>query len=101
MTTTTATAELEILDDDALGTVAGLLAAHRLGTRSMRVLKITCTRPAAVADLAITGDETAVWHYHACDGTPPDPARITAIAATLLHAANPLGPPKRPRPQLG
>ena len=89
MTITTTTAGPGALDDTAaLDIMADMLAAHHLGTRTMRVLKITGTR-SAVADLVITSDGTAVWHYHACDGTPPDPARTTAITATLLHVTTP------------
>ena len=100
--TATTTAGPETHDETAaLDTAADMLAARRLGTRTMRVLKITGRHAAATADLAIAPDGTVAWYYHACDGTPPDATRVTAIAATLLHATDPPDPPERPRPDWG
>ena len=83
--TTTTAADPETVDDTAaLETVAGQLSIRRLDTRIERVLKITGIGSAA--DLAISPDGSATWRYHACHGTAPDPARTTAITATLLHA---------------
>ena len=100
--TATTTAGPETHDETAaLDTVADMLAARRLGTRTMRVLKITGRHAAATADLAIGPRRNSRLVLPRLRRHTARRHQGHSHRRHLLHATDPPDPPERPRPDWG